>query len=360
MNNGNNKNELRLTVAFAPDWREGNPYQSLLARALQQEQVDVVYSDPRRGKFSLFETARRPEINLIHLHWPEAFFNPTGAAWRRMLRKLRYLADLRRAAAAVPLVLTAHNLYPHDRWDCFGMRSLIRETYAKASVVIAHSPVAGESIRAEFKMPQEKICIIPHGNLADAYPPLPPREQARKSLNLDPRRRVVLMLGVIQEYKGIEEAILWWKQADPCCDLWIVGAPEAASYLEELKQLAGDHPGIRFAPVWQSDDEIAAWLSAADGVLFNYRKILTSGAAVLARAMGVPTLIPARLSVVDLDEPHASVTRFQSFESDFAVALTGMLGCESNFAAAEDYRNLTAWSRVARATADVYRSVLKN
>ena len=61
-------------------------------------------------------------------------------------------------------------------------------------------------------------------------------------------------------------------------------------------------------------------LRAADCVIINYRELLTSGAASLARSFGVPLLIPARLNTVNLGEPVPRVFLFQS-PAEFAELL---------------------------------------
>jgi hypothetical protein len=68
-------------------------------------------------------------------------------------------------------------------------------------------------------------------------------------------------------------------------------------------------------------------------------------------------LIPWRLDTVDLAEPHRSVFRFRELETDFPRALEGALATQPNYAAAEEWRQATAWSRIAEETARVYRTV---
>jgi len=63
-----------MRVLFAPDWRAGNQYQTLLAEALSQHGVEVSFlSDYHRG-LPLFRGTRARVPDLVHLHWPEAYF----------------------------------------------------------------------------------------------------------------------------------------------------------------------------------------------------------------------------------------------------------------------------------------------
>jgi hypothetical protein len=97
------------------------------------------------------------------------------------------------------------------------------------------------------------------------------------------------------------------------------------------------------------------WLAAADCVLFHYRAIFTSGAACLARSLGIPILIPRRLDTIDLAEPHPLVFRFDSLDTDFFNALAETLESHPDFDAAAPWRDLTAWPRIAAETARLYR-----
>jgi hypothetical protein len=92
-------------------------------------------------------------------------------------------------------------------------------------------------------------------------------------------------------------------------------------------------------------------------VLFHYRAIFTSGAACLARSLGIPILIPRRLETIDLGEPHRLVFRFEGLETDFGTALAAALDAGPEWGAAGEWRQATAWGRIAEETARVYRGV---
>jgi glycosyltransferase involved in cell wall biosynthesis len=356
------KHSSPLAVAFAPDWTQGNPYQAHLQESLQEEQVSVRYIQPREWGFPLAESAARGEVRLIHLHWPEAFFNKPGRLWRIWTRKVRYAIDLQRAAASCPLVLTAHNLYPHDRRNEPLVRPLIRMTYAKARAIIAHSAAAALTVQREFGVSLDKLHVIPHGSWCEDAPPQARLSifEARAKLGIEKDASFCLIYGLIAKYKGIEEVICFWKAHSPDCDLRIVGSPKSLTYLQRLEKLIEGHPRIHLHPKWYTNDEIMIWLMAANCVLFNYAHILTSGAAIQARAHGIPILLPRRLSTLDLGEPHPLVTRFESFDLDFESALQTALGLHADDSQADEFRKQTSWTQVARATARLYRSILEN
>jgi hypothetical protein len=102
------------------------------------------------------------------------------------------------------------------------------------------------------------------------------------------------------------------------------------------------------------------WLSAADAVIANYREILTSGAASLARSYGIPLILPRRLDTIELDEPTPYVRRFIDFETDFRGELDAALSTPPDFAAAASWRHACNWDRIAEFTMDGYRAALEH
>jgi hypothetical protein len=105
---------------------------------------------------------------------------------------------------------------------------------------------------------------------------------------------------------------------------------------------------------WLKDPDLHLWLSAVDCSIFNYREIFTSGAASLARSMGVPILIPERLRAADLHEPHSLVFRFNQLDTDFQQRLVAALNSGTDFEAARKWREETRWAKVAQITKQAY------
>jgi glycosyltransferase involved in cell wall biosynthesis len=345
-----------MKVFFAPDYRAGVAYQALLADALAANGVEVAFPAGHRRGLPLWRGIRHWEGNLLHLHWPEKFFEQRGDGldfWR----KARYPLDLDLTARRLPIILTAHDRLPHNRSGSMLLRNFQR-TYDAARAVIVHSPRAGEVVRETYRTPPEKIHVIPHGDLSVSLHPLPSREDARKALGIPMEERVCLMFGTVEPYKGIEPVVDWWRSTSPAATLAVTGKPFSTDYGAAVRMRAGGATAkIRFELSWQTDEALERWLAAADCVLFHYRAIFTSGAACLARSLGIPILIPRRLDTVDLAEPHRLVFRFEDLETDFHAALEAALSAGPDPAAAEGWRRATAWSSIAEETARVYESV---
>jgi len=351
-----------MKVFFAPDYRAGVAYQGLLAAALAEKGIEVTFPHGHRRGLPLWRGIAGWKGDLLHLHWPEKFFEVRHDRldyWR----KVRYPLDLALTARKLPIVLTAHDLAPHNRTGESLLHANFQRTYNAARAVIVHSEKAGEEVSALYGVSPSRLHVIPHGDLsvspggAEGSNPLPSRAETRAALGILGNERLCLMFGTVEPYKGIEPVIDWWRAANPSATLAIAGKPFSTAYGDAIRARAARSDKIRLNLAWQTDEALKRWLAAADCVLFNYRAIFTSGAACMARSLGIPILIPRRLDTVDLAEPHPLVFRFDSLETDFQQALDAALAASPDYSGAEDWRQTTAWPRVAELTAGVYRSI---
>lgn len=344
-----------MDVLFAPDWRQGVPYQRLLAEALVANGVHVDFLSHYKRALPLTRLLRQQRADLLHLHWPEAYYPRKNDRWD-YLRRARFIVDLTLATRGVPLVFTAHNLAEHNFRGAFAHANYAA-AYRRARLVFAHSAVAAAELVRTYGLSEKKIRVIPHGDLSVVMPPPLPQALARTRLGL-PSGKVCLMFGAVEPYKGQEELIAYWRRTRPDALLVIAGKPQNAEYAAFIREAARDLPKVVLYLEWLADTELALFLCAADAALFNYRTIFTSGAATLARSWGLPLLIPSRLGTVELAEPDPRVIRFGSLDEDFAEKLQDALSIAPDYQAAADWRSQTAWSRVADVTAAAYREVL--
>ena len=349
-----------MKVLFAPDWRDGVPYQRLLAEALAEHGVEVDFLRDYRRILPLTrllaDRRRAGRVDLLHLHWPEAYYPPLrdGRDW---FRCARFPLDLALATRRVPLAVTAHNLIAHHRaHEPFAQRNA-RAALRRARVIFAHSEPAKAQLIATHALAPARIRVLPHGDLSVALPPPIPRADARARCGLG-AGPVVLMFGTVEPYKGIEEVLTQWRQTRSEVDLVIAGKAATPAYEATIRAAAAGLPRVTLHLARLSDAELACWLSAVDAVLFNYRAIFTSGAASLARSWGVPILFPERFPTVDLGEPSPAVCRYADFGRPFTLALARALATPPSFAAAADWRASIGWKGIAARTAEAYRAVV--
>ena len=353
----------KVNVLFAPDYRKDVPYQRFLADALAGEGINVSFLSGYCRFLPIYRGYLRmkPRPDIVHLHWPDAYFKSRNAIIRQ-LRKFRYFLDLQLLSYSSSLVFTAHNLYPHNRKNEFLIKAIMRYSLRCADLVFVHSVSCVSAMKYEFGMDTAKCELIPHGDYGAQYlPPLEKRISRQKlGLSEDSGSRVCLMIGAISPYKGLLEVVrAWLEQAIPH-RLVIAGPISNGAYADQLTQLAQTSKQIELyiSENGLSDEDLRHWLSAADCAIFNYTDIFTSGAASLARSFGLPLLIPSRLIHAELGEPHSHVFRFQSLENDFAQVLKKALRVKPDCNASAEWRAWTDWARVARITAAAYAKLL--
>jgi hypothetical protein len=290
------------------------------------------------------------------LHWPEAYYLRRNDGLD-LPRRARFQLDLALATRNLPLVLTAHNLHTHNRQDALFERFNTNCALHRASGIFAHGDRAKARLLEKFRLDPMRCHVIPHGDLSSALGIPLKRAEARQELELGPDK-LCLMFGAIEPYKGIEEVIKFWNKQNPPATLAIIGKPISKGYAHSVVSLTRENPRILTGLSFQTPANLKCWLSATDCLIFNYQEIFTSGAACLARSFGVPLLLPERLNTVDLQEPNPRVFRFNSINSDFAERLGNALDTSSDFAAARDWRDHCAWTRIAEKTAAIYRDVI--
>lgn len=233
-------------------------------------------------------TAPRPAV--VHLHWPEQFLNESRApaAWRGLAKLLLTIAICR--ARRLTLVWTAHNLDPHERLRPRSI-ALYRKLFPKVldGVVFltrASQEYVHEQVPALREVPS---VVIRHGQVSDVYGPTPAKDEARRTLNLPPEATVLLVFGLVRNYKGIRNIIALADRAgQDGVVLLVAGKPQSAQTAD--LQAAADASGgalrldLRLVPA----GEVPTLFAACDAVLLPYTGGLNSGVAVLALSLGRP------------------------------------------------------------------------
>jgi beta-1,4-mannosyltransferase len=284
-------------VAFLP--ADPNPYQHLLADALRAHDVEVrLAPGPRRITLlpitAAWLGAGRPPV--IHLHWTHRYLG-RGEGWHARLADARFLAELRiLRALRVRIVWTVHNLGGHDGRRSSRDVALHHGLVRAADAVICHCQAARVAVTETYQLtPTEtgRLHVIAHGNYIGAYPDEVDRAAARTRLGLPDGSLVLLFLGQLRRYKGVEDLIACVRRMDQSdLRLVIAGRPVDASMEAALRAAAEGDPRISMDLRSIPADEVQIYLRAGDAVVLPFRDVLTSGSAVLAMSFGRAVIAP--------------------------------------------------------------------
>jgi glycosyltransferase involved in cell wall biosynthesis len=342
-------------LAFPFD--ETNPYQRLLYSEMSDLGADVRYIGRLTRSQSLnllllpFELVARRVAGgrLVHLHWIY-LFSIRGSQRFPVLRRaaqLWFTAWLRTISIlGMRLVWTAHNVLPHT--PVFADDTVARRQLIEAcDLVIAHSQTTLDELAVLGAEPSRSV-VIGHGPFSPSVPPVALRTPGSGA---GPRR--FLFFGKIQEYKGIEELLAAFTALPSSlkADLVVAGLcsePALLARLHASAQAAASRVVLRLQYI--PDEEVPSLLAAADAVVLPFRRITTSGSAMLALAHGRPLIVPNLASLADL--PEHAVVRYDGTVQELTAALIRLTQADGATLArmsiaARAYASSLTWREIA-------------
>jgi glycosyltransferase involved in cell wall biosynthesis len=277
-----------MIVAAEPAFRtrHANPYNALLYDAVSARGPEVREYSPRDL------VARRPDI--VHLHWPELTFLSSHRGWQSAARLIVFEALIAAARRrGTRLVWTVHNDGAHEPRDPRLHRRLERMLARQLDGVFTLSDAGAEAFRSRFGT-EVPVFHTPHGHYRAAYPLTADRHAARAELGVESEPTLVLAVGQVRAYKNLPALISAARELDdPNLRVAVAGDPDGAGSEAALLAAAGGDPRVLLDLVLLDDARLGAWLRGADIVVLPYRRILNSGAAMLALSAGRPVVVPA-------------------------------------------------------------------
>lgn len=347
-----------MRVAVLPDWRKSNPYQRLLAEALEAQGVACFFPQGyRRGLPISRALLPKPRPDVLHLHWPTPYLRDPRLFWRG-LYSARTIADLAIVrVAGIPIVWTVHNLITHDakspKLEWWFSRRLARQVDS----LIVHSEAARDAVVKELGVAPEKTSVIPHGPLADAYGAAPDRNEARDALGLPRDVPVALFFGMIRPYKGVPELLRAWdalgaRRGDAV--LRIVGSALDPQYAAQIADLAAEIPSVQVDLRFVPDEEVPVQMAAADLLVLPFAQSLTSGSVHLAQDYGLPVLASRLPGTAGLP----NVTYVDGTAPD--VLGKGIMAALSSEATRSSTMGTIPWPSIAELHKEVFSSMLSS
>lgn len=313
---------------------------------------------PRPAMRGVLELLRGRAPALLHLHFFDELCQRPGRA-ATVARTMGFLWVLHALRFRnVPLVWTAHNDRPHEALHPRWAARLYTEVARLCAAVIVHSNAAAAEITRLYE-PARPPFVVPQGNYIGLAGPAVARRDARSALGLDDERPLLLALGTLRAYKGLETLVeVFARLPAGSADLLIVGGVKEPAYAERLARQVERTPGARLIARHVPDAQLPLYLGAADLVVLPYQHMLTSAVMLWAMSYARPVLAPCFGAVTELmDEgregflcaPGQPASLYAALER--ALAHPDLAGLGD--AALERVRPFT-WRRAAAQTSLVY------
>lgn len=287
-----------MQVLAWPAFRKqaANPHAALLARELIALGVDVVDWTPFR--------ALAHSADIWHLHHPELVLHRrsrTGSVAETLVfAVLLRLARMRGAR----ILWTVHDLgsndHLHPRLEAWFLKLFVPQVDA----FIALTEHSRRMVLDRFPCLRERPnAVVPHGHYRGAYPQTVTRETARQQLALPPDATVLLHFGLMRPYKNAPHLIRTFREAAKAGSiLLVVGRAFDAVIEREIRAAADGAADVRLDLRWIPPEEVQVFFAASDLVVLPYRRIMNSGAVMLAMTFARPVLVPDLGSLRDQQE----------------------------------------------------------
>lgn len=298
-----------------------NPYQALLYAVIGEKYQPV--SGSLNKAIAQLRSSRH---SIYHIHWEESIFLRCKKTSDAIRERREYIQKLKRyVGRGGKVVWTLHNIVPHERRFIRSFLALRKDLAKLAHRILVHNRYALSILQQQTELIDlAKVKVLAHPSYFDVYEPA---DTTIKSAGREPDNpRTLLHFGMIRAYKGIPGLINELPEAfmeQHQLKLRICGKPlRADSLLAELLAYSKNRPDIicNFESVPSSD--VANLFRAHAGLIIPYHDVLTSGVAVLALTLGVPTIAPNTPAMADLfpDSAHQLLFNPESSE-DFRRAV---------------------------------------
>lgn len=319
--------------------------------------------DPRRSTRAKVLNLLRYFVALrrLALRQPTAIFHTNGlfalrrgigvvleAAWCRLIFREWWL--------------TVHNLLPHDDETLINALSF-RLAYKLPDRLFVHTAATAAALAETFAVDRERIHVVEHGIDRFIEPDATAKARVARRFALPAFGTLILLLGRIARYKGVDVLLDAAERANPPADTLVLIAGPSASpeYGAELRaRMASMRHAHRV--VWRdeylADADIPPLLAAADCMVLPYRKIDQSAVLFAAKSAGLPIIASDVGSFRDYAEPGYDLLVPPADVEALAKALAEMAGREPSAGRTErieSARKKYAWQVTLRSYADLVK-----
>lgn len=185
-----------------------------------------------------------------------------------------------------PLVTTIHDVFRHpgDRGTTPGSEYTRRIAFARSQQLIVHAEVLKDALVKQFHVPQQRVNVLPHGELGSMY--------QRLATNKDVVREpyTLLFYGRIWPYKGLKylmEAMPLIAEKIPEVKLIIAGRGEN---IEQYFPNGYEEKRYEILNRYIPSEEVTDLFQRSTATILPYIESSQSGVAAIAYATGTPVI----------------------------------------------------------------------
>ncbi len=292
---------MTRVLDFFPDYRRGNPFLTMLFSRL--DDVGATAQPVPDLWQHLASAAASADPGVLNLHWTAPILD--GASSETEARgRAAELARLLRAfrSAGGRLVWTVHNVLPHDAPYADSQVEVCRILADQADLIHVLTEATFRATEPVYPLDPARVVVIPHSSYQGVYPDGITRQRARRRLGLASDHRVLITLGRIRPYKGIDRLLDAFEQPPldaPDLRLLVAGNPGSGAGVAALVERLSHSPRVVSMTERVPARRVQVWMRAADLAVLPYTGVLNSGSFLLAETFRLPVVAPRAGALVE-------------------------------------------------------------
>jgi len=264
----------------------------------------------------------------------------------------------------IRIVYTVHDLISHSKVfnnDSGALEFLIN----RADALVFLNQLSETKLQSSLKNKPHKI--IEEG--AIKYDPVSSREQARTALNVPAENLLLVLVGNLQDYKGVDILIEACAKLPRRLSVRIAGRSDE-EYKERLEYLltsmSFQNIDLKVRYDFLSDQEFAHYLLAADYFVYPCRNINNSGSLNAAISAGLPVIVPKMEELswipstckIEFESTNDVVSKRNLSDLFHQLPMTDEESYQKKQIAAMQWGNLRSWEESAIQYESLYREIL--
>lgn len=306
-----------------------------------------VYNNYRQ----LIKYSKENKLDILHLQWlPLLEINGSEILFLKRIKKDN----------DIKIILTVHNLYPHNFNE--SQKHRYKERFIKASRYIdhfiVHTETSKKQLEENFGITGDKISVIYHGIFAS---------DISCPVERNPNITKFIMFGTQSYYKGTDLLVKAYssltedERAKSECRIIGQTSPK---FHDELKEIA-EAAGIQWTPTFVEESVLNSEIMSSDVIVTPYRAITQSGVLLKALNYKKPIIaanLPAFRETLKgfAEEMFFSPDDVEDLKNHLSVYINHTNEINTQLKCIDALQSLYSWDKSASDTKMLYKKLLKN
>ena len=284
------------TVALAVfPYYPDNDWQEILYGDLRRDDVQIVVLESIRVAPWMQTMLRDGGSVVLHLNWTAPVSQKAHNVVASMIEVRRTLDELARfRELGGRIIWTVHNVLPHELLYLAPELVLCRGIAALAHTIMVMNPDTLRLVSDWYSLPPTKTIQIDHPSYLGRFPNTVSGDDARRAHGLKSDDVVLLFVGSLRPYKGLEDLLPAFDRAHAKFERLklLVAGPVGPGYSpEQFEQLLHPREGLIFEVGYIAPEQMQYWCNAADVMVLPYREALNVSVVSLAATFDLPVAI---------------------------------------------------------------------